>query len=72
MRHRATAKFWKRYDDLPKTIQELAKKNFALLKSNPAHPSLNFKLRQPRNEVWAARVGDHFRALAIEEGNDLF
>lgn len=72
MRHRATAKFWKRYEQLPITIQELARKNFSLLKGNPAHPSLNFKPLQPRNELWAARVGDHFRALAIEEGDALF
>lgn len=67
MKHRATFKFWQRYDQLPAKIQSLADDNFELLKSNPRHPSLHFK-RVGR--FWSARVGDHYRAVAVEEGSD--
>lgn len=72
MNRRATAKFWKRYHALPNNIQELANKNFELLKSNPLHPSLHFKEISGQDDLWAARVGDHFRALALREESELY
>ena len=35
--------FWAFYEKLPKDIQGLADKNFALLKENPEHSSLHLK-----------------------------
>jgi hypothetical protein len=67
MDHRATSAFWQAHLDLPPEIQSRADKQFALLKSNPQHPSLNFKKIGDRNgmELWSARVTLNFRALAI-------
>ncbi|MFM8332929.1 MAG: hypothetical protein ACKN9T_14690 [Candidatus Methylumidiphilus sp.] len=65
--HRTTPQFWSRFDALPESVQELAKKNFALLKQNKAHPSLQFK---KVGEYWSARVGRSHRALALEDGAD--
>jgi hypothetical protein len=55
------------YQALPFEIRELADKNFALLKSDPRHPSLHFK---KLGKLWSARVGDHYRALGtdVEDG----
>jgi len=41
----------------------LADKSYALLKSDPRHPSLQFK---KVGELWSARVTLNYRALAIE------
>jgi hypothetical protein len=65
--HRATPHFWKRFDALPKEVQELARKNFKLLKQDSRHPSLQFKRL---GDYWSARVGLHYRALAVEDGTD--
>ena len=35
MKHRASAKFWHFYEQLPAKIQTLADDNFDLLKANP-------------------------------------
>ena len=40
MRHFASPAFWKLYEKLPSVVQELADKNFELLKADPKHPSL--------------------------------
>lgn len=72
MNHRTTAKFWKRYYALPEAIQELADKNFELLKADSLHPSLHFKEISSKTNLWSARVGDHFRALAIRNEDELF
>lgn len=68
MRHVANPRFWRAYHDLPKPIQELADRAFAILKEDAGHPSLHFK---KVGGVWSARVGIHHRALAAEQGDDL-
>jgi len=48
---------------LPANVRKLADANFALLKSDLAHPSLQFK---KVGRFWSARVGLRYRALAVE------
>lgn len=64
MRHRATKRFWQAYDRLPAEVRELADRCYALLRENPAHPSLRFKKAAG---LWSARVGVGHRALAVED-----
>jgi hypothetical protein len=69
MRHIKDPAFVPLFDALPADVQALAHKNFALLKSDPQHPSLHFK--RIRDDLWSVRVGRKYRALAIE-GTDGF
>ena len=64
MNHSTTPEFWDFFKELPEDIQTLARKNFALLKEDPRHPSLRFKKAGP---FWSARAGRNFRALARED-----
>lgn len=68
MKHWATPRFWECYRGLPKPIQQLADQCFAQLKVNPRHPSVHFK-RVGRYS--SARVGLHYRALAVEADGGL-
>jgi hypothetical protein len=68
VKHRATARFWQSYNELPEAVQRLADENFELLKADPWHPSLHFK---KIGRMWTARVGIHYRAIAVEEGDDM-
>jgi hypothetical protein len=52
---------------LPDAVQAVARRNFNLLKQNPAHPSLHFK---KVGKLWSIRAGPHHRALATEDGPD--
>jgi len=63
VRHLASSAFWSSYHALPREVRALAEKNFQLLKADPSHPSLHFK---KLGKVWSARVGAHYRALAVE------
>ncbi len=63
MRHFANLGFWECYEKLPNRTRRLADKKFALLKSNPQHPSLHLK---KIGDFWSVRVGLDYRALAIE------
>jgi len=63
MRHFASPRFWAAYAVLPASVRSLADANFALLKRDSRHPSLQFK---KVGRYWSARVGLRYRALAVE------
>jgi hypothetical protein len=61
--HHANPNFWKYYHDLPWKIQELADKNFKLLKKNPHHPSLHLK---KVGRFGSVRVGHKYRSFGVD------
>ena len=63
MKHFASPAYWSFFGRLPKEIQDLARKNFELLKQDPQHPSLHYKRVGKYRSV---RVGLHNRALGVE------
>ncbi len=68
MRHFTSRRFWKCFNNLPEHVQELSNRKFNLLKKNPKHPSLHFK---KIGSLWSVRVDDHYRALAVEDEEDM-
>ena len=65
MRHFASPAFWGAYAKLPDPVRELADRNYAMLKSDPRHPSLHFsRWSAGRRSVRAASLANrHCRAL---------
>ena len=64
MKHFASSKYWKCFRSLPVSVQTLARRNFELLKQDPSHPSLHFKLVGD-DRFHSVRIGIHYRALGI-------
>ena len=64
MKHTASKRFWRCYDDLPADIHTLADKGYALRKTSPSHPSLAFKALAG-SRFCTVRVGLYHRALGI-------
>ena len=54
MKHFASPEFWTCLEQLPVSVQELARQNYELLKTNPYHPFLHFKRI---SRFWSVRVG---------------
>jgi hypothetical protein len=45
---------------------------YELWSSDPRHPSLHFKPMPSAGEgVWSVRIGIHWRALGVREGEDM-
>jgi hypothetical protein len=65
VRHFREPRFKPLYDALPASVQDLADKNFELLKRDPKHPSLHFK--RLKGNLWSVRIGRTHRALAVEK-----
>ena len=68
MIHYASPSFWQCYHNLPKAIQNLADKNYRILKANSNHPSLHFKKIK---SYFTVRIGIQYRALGIETGENI-
>jgi hypothetical protein len=62
---RATRQFWRLFYDLPSDAQQEAKRAFRLFQSNPAHPGLRFKKLEGEDDIYSARIGLEYRALAV-------
>ena len=70
MKHFASPKFWAAYEALPPPVRQLADGNYALLKRDPRHPSLQFK---KVGRYWSVRVGLRFsRARRDVDGGYLW
>jgi hypothetical protein len=66
----ATADFWACFARLPGNVQATARSAYALWSANPRHPSLHFKpVPSAQEDVWSVRVGIHWRALGVGEGD---
>ena len=72
MIHSTSATFWKCYHELPVEIQKVADKNYELLKSNPAHPSLQFKKAGRQKQLWSVRVGEGYRTLGMVKPDGIY
>jgi hypothetical protein len=68
VKHFASPEFWEHYRQMPEAVRKLADKNFALLKANPRHPSVQLK---KTGQFWSARVGLRYRVLAKERSEGL-
>jgi len=60
MKHFTSPDFWFHYRLLPQSIQDLADRNFCIMKVAPRHPSLRLK---KAGMFWSARIGLGYRAL---------
>jgi hypothetical protein len=67
VKHLASPRFWAAYGGLPPQVRKLADANYALLKRDPRHPSLQFK---KVGRFWSVRIGLRYRALAVEVDGD--
>ena len=63
MNHYTSPDFWGLFHALPQEVQDLARANYELLKTDPYHPSLHLK---KVGDYWSVRVGRRYRALATE------
>ena len=68
MNHHASPDFWVFYRSLPAEVQQLADRAYELLKRDSRHPSLHLK---KVGRYWSVRVGDRYRALAVEAPDGL-
>lgn len=63
-----TSGFLERLRQLPDTVRQQASRAYALWRTDPHHPSLQFKLVNQRQSIYSARVGIGYRVLGFRDG----
>ena len=71
MKSVATTRFWRCYEALPTEIQLQAERAFRLWSADPSHRSIDFKQVHATRPVYSARIGRHWRALGLREGDTI-
>ena len=65
MKSRTTRRFRRLLIALPPEVQQDAKRAYRLFRANPAHPGLQFKKVEGGDDIYSARIGLGYRALAV-------
>jgi hypothetical protein len=68
---KTTQGFWRSFAGLPPDVQQEARRAYRLFRDNPAHPSLRFKKLEGEDQIYSARIGPGYRALAAMKGSRL-
>lgn len=68
---RTTDRFWREYATLPPTVKDQARAAYRLFSHNPHHPGLRFRCVHQTLPIYSARVGLHYRAVGIVEGDTI-
>ena len=71
MKSELTDGFRKRLKRLPPDVQKQARAAYYLWKENPYYPSLQFKRIDPQEPIYSVRIGLHYRAVGIWEGDTI-
>jgi mRNA-degrading endonuclease RelE of RelBE toxin-antitoxin system len=65
------AEFRKTFDALPTNIQQAARSAYRRFRENPQHPGLQFKRVVDDTPIYSVRIGLHYRALGVLQGDDI-
>lgn len=60
------------YRALPEQVRQQARQAYSLFQQDRQHRSLRFRQVHLTRPIFSARVGLHYRAVGIREGNDIF
>ena len=69
MRSYTTGRFRAAYVALPASVLRQAREAYAVFQRDPYHPSLRFKMIHPSEPIWSVRIGRHYRAVGVRDGD---
>lgn len=64
-------RFRKALKDLPKPVQQQARKAYKLFSQNPYHPSLHFKQIHSHQPIYSVRIDRDYRAVGVRNGDEM-
>jgi len=72
VKSRVTRSFRSCFSQLPRHVQEQARRAYALWRKDPHHRGLQFKRVSTRQPIHAVRIGRGWRALGLLEDDTLY
>lgn len=71
MKSKRTPQFHALFAKLPESVQRQANEAYQIFRTNPSHPGLAFKQVNPHGPIYSARIGIHYRALAVRKQDEV-
>jgi len=71
LKSKAKSRFWAELRKLPADVRKQAFTAYRTFKRDPYHPSLQFKRVSASESLYSVRIGLHYRALALLDGEKL-
>ena len=68
---RTNASFQKLFERLPADVRRQARQAYRIFLQDPYHPGLRFKPVHPRDPIYSVRVGLHYRAVGVKDGDEI-
>ena len=65
------ARFRRDFERLPERMKKEARQAYSLFKTDPSHPSLEFKKLPPHDDIWSVRVSGQYRAVGQRSGDTI-
>jgi hypothetical protein len=72
MKSRRDPDFQKAFLRLPESVRAQARAAYSLFAQEPYHRSLHFKRVHQHEPLYSVRIGEHYRALGLWEGDTIF
>ena len=69
MNSRIDRDFREAFARLPRRVQDQARRAFRRWLEDPFHPGLHFKSIHPTLPVYSVRIGLHYRAVGVRDGD---
>ncbi len=60
------------YQKIPLYVKKQSEKAYKLWKDDPNHPSLQFKKIHATEQIYSVRIGLHWRALGLRDGENIY
>jgi hypothetical protein len=71
LRSFTTRQFRRLLAAVPPEIRRQAREAYRLFRSNPRHPSLQFKKVHPQQPIYSARISQDYRAAGVLKGDTI-
>ena len=71
MKSHTTERFRRAFQNLPREVQDQARKAYSLFERDPYHPSLRFKQVHSTRPIYSARINVDCRALGVRDGETI-
>jgi hypothetical protein len=68
---RTTGAFRAALAQLPADVRRQARNAYRLFRNDPNHASLRFRRVHPNEPIYSVRIGIHWRAVGVWQGDDM-
>jgi hypothetical protein len=72
VKSKTAPRFWSALSKLPERVRRDVREAYAQFSKDPWHRGLDFKLVNAKRRTYSVRIGIHYRALGMRDGDEIY